>query len=176
MKKISLMLALAGFGAATLMTACDSGADAPKPTKAQECANGLSTECLVGEWAVNGFASKEDGSMHEKYNYTAAPGKMIFNADGSFQFDPPATAPVRVTECKHVYGSWSVNGTTLSMKANVGNLCIETSSYNGSPKITVGATSVTMNLDKLFFMVNAPDDDEGALKTSQVESYSISAQ
>lgn len=175
MKKVSLMLALAGFGAAAMMTACDSGTDAPKPTKAQECAAGVSTECMIGSWSMKGFKAKDGSAMHPSYDYSAAPGMLTFTEDGQFKVDIPATAPAEFTaaDCNPIYGEWSVANGVLTMKTKMRNLCMATKTYQGTPVINVGAT-VDMDLGQLFFLFNATD--EASDRSGYTETFSISAQ
>ena len=175
MKKVSMMLAIVGLGAA-MMTACDSGStEAKKPSKAEECAAGVSTECMVGEWSMKGFASKDGGAMHPGYDYTSAPGKLTFTDDGQFKVDIPTGAPSEFTsvDCNPIYGTWSVDAGVLTMTTKMRNLCMATKVFTGSPKITVGAT-VDMDLGQLFFLYNATD--EASDRAGYTEVFSISAQ
>lgn len=174
MKKVTLMLALAGLGAATVMTACSSGAEPKKPTKAEECASGISTECLIGEWSANGLASRESGEMVAGFNYISAPGKLSFREDGTFAFIAPAGAPAAVIDCPKVYGTWSLAGATLTMKGTVGNECLNSNTFSGTPKISLEGASVKMSMEPLYFLYNATD--EATVRTLNAELYTISAQ
>ncbi|MCQ2092370.1 MAG: hypothetical protein MJY85_06780 [Fibrobacter sp.] len=175
MKKISMALAIAGLGAAALMSACDNGAtNAKKPTKAQECSTGLTTECLIGTWDVNGFVNRTTGEMNANVNYTSNPGKLTFNDAGTFKFEVPAavTNPA-VAGCNPVYGSWSVTAGTLNLKGTSRNECLAKNTYTGTPKVEVGASTVTLTLDVLYFMFNVTD--EAGDRDGFGETFSISA-
>lgn len=176
MKKISLALAIAGLGAAALMSACtDSGTSAKKPTKAQECANGLTTECLIGTWNVNGFANRTTGEMNPTINYSANPGKLTFDENGKYEFSVPAgvTNP-SVTACNPVYGTYSVDAGSLTLKGTVRNECLAKNTYVGTPKLEVGDATIKLTLDTLYFMFNVTD--ESANRVGFGETFSISAQ
>jgi len=176
MKKISMALAIAGLGAAALMSACtDSGTSAKKPTKAQECAGGLTTECLIGTWNVNGFANLTTGEMSANINYTSNPGQLSFNDAGTFKFVVPAgvTNPA-VTGCNPVYGEWSVANGMLTLKGTSRNECLAKNTYTGTPKLEVGDATVKLTLDALYFMFNV--SDEAADRNGFGETFSISAQ
>lgn len=175
MKKISMALAIAGLGAAAMMTACtDSGTQAKKPTKAQECAAGLSTECLIGDWSAKGVANVTTGEMHPSFNYSSAPGTLSFMDNGQFMYDVPAGAPAAANCGQKTYGTWSVSGNTLTMKSTVGGLCLPTKSYSGTPKVTVGAGTVDLVFEKLFFLFNV--SDEAGDRAGYGDVFSISAQ
>lgn len=148
--------------------------DDPNPTKAEECAAGLSSECLIGEWSMKGFASKDGGAMHPGYDYTSAPGKLTFTDDGQFKVDIPTGAPSEFTsvDCNPIYGTWSVDAGVLTMTTKVRNLCMATRTYQGSPTITVG-TTVNMDLGRLFFLYSATD--EPSVRTDYTEEFSIGA-
>lgn len=176
MKK--MIAALAAFGLASVFTACDSGTTNAKPTKGQECANGISAECLVGEWAMNGLANKVSGELSVSYNYTTAPGKLIFSEDGSYQFFAPATAPADVKMCDGGYGTWSVADGSLTMRATVKTECVDmktfkNNTYVSKPQVAVKGATVEMVFDGLFYFLGGTDEAE--IKTQYGESYSISA-
>lgn len=181
MKKVSMALAVAGLGTAAMMAACNTTPTESKPTKAQECAAGLSTECLVGEWSVKGLASIADGSMHPSFDYSARPGKLIFNDDGTFEYQVPAGTPSSVNCGETTYGTWSVNGASLTMKSTIGNMCIDNKTFKGyvftsTPSVKVNDTSTTVDLafGSLYFLYNI--SDEAADRVGYNEVFSISAQ
>lgn len=175
MKKISLMLALAGIGAATVMTACGgSGTEAKKPTKAEQCAS-LTNDCLIGEWAVNGFGKVESGAivMYEGvYNYSAVPGTLTFKDDGRFSYFPPASSSIGSDiDCHASYGTWTLAGNSLTLSST--SICAQ-GKTTVTPTIIVGATQVEMAFDKMWFLKN--ESDESSVRTEYVEVFSISAQ
>lgn len=174
MKKISMVLAIAGLSAAGLMSACSSSSTEAKPTKGEECATGLSTECLIGEWHVNGLANQTDGSMHATYNYTLTPGSLTFMEDGTFKYVVPASTPAGANCGENTYGNWSVSGGTLTMKTTIGDLCMASKSFSGSPVVIVNETTVKMNLNAMYFLANISDDKNDVAGYTEV--FSISAQ
>ena len=173
-----LFIGLAAAVAMSALTACSESSSSSKPSKAEECANGLSAECLVGAWNMNGFANSGTGEMLPNFNYTAAPGKMTFNEDGTFQFDVPAGAPAghRTEDCNPIYGNWSVAGTTLTMRATINEMCVDShkKKIDLVPKIVVDGVEVKMTYGSLWLLENATD--EVSIKDNSTEVYTISAQ
>ena len=173
MKKMLLVPFAAALALSTL-TACGDSSSDPKPTKAQECANGLSSDCLVGSWNMIGLANSGTGEILPSYNYTA-PGKLTFNEDGSFQFDLPAAAPadLRTIDCNPVYGTWSVSGNTLAMEATVNGMCLAKKRTTVVPVITTNGAQIKMTTGSLWLLENATD--EKSIKENSTEVYTISA-
>ncbi|MCF0221093.1 MAG: lipocalin family protein [Fibrobacter sp.] len=175
MKKISVALAVAGLGAATLMTACDSGTtNAKKLSKAEECAS-LTKECLVGTWAVNGFGVVENGAVTKfpgVFDYSGTPGALVFKEDGSFSYKPPVYSNTASdVDCSASYGTWSVEGATLTMKSS--SMCAQ-GSVTITPTVIVGAIKVDMAFDRMWFLKN--ESDEQDVRARYVEVFSTSAQ
>jgi len=171
MKKMFLVpLAIA----VSMFTACGDSSSDPKPTKAQECANGLSADCLVGSWNMIGLANSGTGEILPSYNYTV-PGMLTFNEDGSFQFDVPLAAPadLRTIDCNPVYGTWTVSGNTLTMKSTVNGMCLAKKSTTVVPIITTNGAQIKMTMGGLWLLENATD--EVSIKSNSTEVYTISA-
>ena len=160
--------------AVSMFTACGDSSSDPKPTKAQECANGLSADCLVGSWNMIGLANSGTGEILPSYNYTV-PGMLTFNEDGSFQFDVPLAAPadLRTIDCNPVYGTWTVSGNTLTMKSTVNGMCLAKKSTTVVPIITTNGAQIKMTMGGLWLLENATD--EVSIKSNSTEVYTISA-
>ena len=147
-----------------------------KPTKAEECAKGLSKECLVGAWSMIGFANVGTGEILPNYDYQAAPGLLTFNEDGSFQFDLPTAAPadLRDVDCNPVFGNWSISGTSLSMHATVGGICLAKQRATFTPTIAADGANIKMTVGGLWLLESATD--ETSIKSYSSEVFTISAQ
>ena len=174
MKKMLLVPFAAALALSTL-TACGDSSSDPKPSKAEECANGLSSDCLVGSWNMIGLANSGTGEILPSYDYKSAPGMLTFNEDGSFQFDVPAAAPVdlRTIDCNPVYGTWTVSGNTLTMKSTVNGMCLAKKSTTVVPIITTNGAQIKMTMGGLWLLENATD--EVSIKSNSTEVYTISA-
>ena len=163
--------------AVSMFTACGDSSSDPKPSKAEECANGLSSDCLVGSWNMIGLANSGTGEILPSYDYKSAPGMLTFSEDGSFQFDVPAAAPadLRTIDCNPVYGTWTVSGNTLTMKSTVNGMCLDTKqkSITFVPIITTNGAQIKMTTGVLWFFFNATD--EKSIKENSTEVYTISA-
>ena len=71
--------------AASIFTACSESTTTP-PTKAEQCAAGLSKDCLMGTWSINGPSSEDPtvpGSIiiDPSHNLSAAPATVKFYID-----------------------------------------------------------------------------------------------
>lgn len=169
------------FGAACLsatafLAACSDDSSS-SPSKAEECANGLTAECIEGSWDLQGMVSLQDTTMSDInafYNYTAAPGKLTFTEDGSFQFDLPVGSPTSAeTDCNPVYGNWTVENGVLTMKSTVGNVCLISRNKTLTPVIKVEANVVKMRFNELWLLYN--ETDEESVRSYYAELFSISA-
>ncbi len=171
MKKFPLILSLASIGAMGLFTACSDDSE-PDPTRAELCATGLTAECLVGEWAANGMANTVSGEMLAAFNYTANPGKLTFSKDGQFEYAPAAASKL-AKSVDVVYGSWTIDGTTLRMVGGTNSLELSSATKTLTPTIKVNGAFVEMSFGALWFMNN--ETDEAAIRTTSTEVFSISA-
>ncbi len=174
--KNKVFIGLAAALALSAFTACSESSSSSKPTKAEECAKGLSKECLVGAWSMIGFANVGTGEILPNYDYQAAPGLLTFNEDGSFQFDLPTAAPagLRDVDCNPIFGNWSISGTSLSMHATVGGLCLAKQSATFTPTIAADGANIKMTVGGLWLLENATD--ETSIKSYSSEVFTISAQ
>ena len=119
-KKNLIAMMAAGSFCLSALTACGDSSTEARVPKGQQCANGLTAECLVGEWSMLGFANKGTKVMLPEFNYADMPGKLTFQPDGSFNFVLPTNAPaalVNDSDCNPIKGSWSVEGTVLTLSS-----------------------------------------------------------
>ena len=180
--KNKVFIAMTAAVAMAALTACgDSGTSSAK-SKATECANGLSAECLQGTWSLIGIApistdpaNPGAGEIMANFNYSAAPGVMIFNEDGSFQFDVPQGAPegLKTVDCNPVYGTWSVSEASLTLKGTTNSVCLGQKNITVTPLIKPEGAVIKMSLGALWLMENATD--EVSLKSTSTEVFTISA-
>lgn len=180
-KKIFLSVAAVGLLAASL-TACGDSSSGAKSSKAEDCAAGLSAECLEGSWNLVGLAlistdpaNPGAGDILTNYNYSAAPGVMTFNEDGSFQFDVPMSAPedLRTVDCNPIYGDWSIAGASLTLNAKINNMCLGQKHITITPVIKQEGVSIKMSFGALWLMENAMDEVD--LRASSTEVLTINA-
>ncbi|MBR5413631.1 MAG: hypothetical protein IK114_11425 [Fibrobacter sp.] len=180
--KNKVFIAMTAAVAMAALTACgDSGTSAAK-SKATECANGLSAECLQGTWSLVGIApistdpaNPGAGEILTDYNYSAAPGVMTFNEDGTFQFDLPQGAPegLKTVDCNPVYGTWTVSEANLTLKSTVNGMCLGQGSITVTPLIKPEGAVIKMSLGTLWLMENVTDQVD--LKATTTEVFTISA-
>lgn len=181
-KKTLIALAAAGALSITALTACSESSTEPRVSKAQQCGNGLSAECLVGAWDALGFANKGTMAMLNEFDYSANPGKLTFQPDGSFTFDFPSTAPAALLneECNPIKGSWSVEGTVLTLASKARHfdnmqLCLGITTFTLVPEIDMEAVpgSVKMSFGEIVLMGQATN--EKSIKDYSTEVFTISA-
>ncbi len=122
----SRWVAVAGFCSVALLSGCGDSSSSPSKSRVQKCANGLSEECLVGTWNLNGLVDLQTSprEIRVAFDYTAAPGKLVFNSDGTLEFSYPANAPAEFTsdaDCVTLKGSWSVEAGALKIRNVIQN-------------------------------------------------------
>ena len=96
MKKSFFAVAAAGVCATTLLVGCGDSSSSPSKSRVQKCANGLTDECLIGTWNLNGLVNLSTPTRDIRtpnFDYQANPGKLEFKADGTLNFSFPANAP-----------------------------------------------------------------------------------
>ena len=183
-KKTFIALAAAGALSITALTACSESSTEPRVSKAQQCGNGLSAECLVGAWDALGFANKGTMAMLNEFDYSANPGKLTFQPDGSFTFDFPSTVPAALVsdpDCNPIRGSWSVDGTVLTLSSNARHfdtmqMCLGTgTTLTLVPEIDMEAVpgSVRLSFGEILLMGKATN--EKSIKDYSTEIFTISA-
>ena len=174
-RSVSYALAVASLCSLAAFTACGDSSSSASKSKAEECANGLSAECLQGSWNMLGFANNGTGEILPAYDYKAAPGKLTFNEDGTFQFDVPLSAPadLKAGDCNPVYGNWTISGTQLTLKGTINGMCLAHKSATFTPVIAAEGAEIKMSMGGLWLMENATD--EVSIKSYAGEVYTISA-
>ena len=149
--------------ATTLFTAC-SDSSTPPPTKAEQCAAGLSADCVIGTWSINGpTVAKTAGTdivygIDQSHDLTASPATLRFYIDSekktnTFEF---TNSPLSKADCQtptgKTYGIWDIVGTSIHLYARIGNECMEKSDVTLPATVTVEANKVSLTLQGLFFM------------------------
>jgi len=149
--------------AASLFTAC-SETTTPPPTKADQCAAGLSTDCLIGTWSINGpTVAKTVGNdvvyvIDQSHNLSASPATLKFYIDpqkktNMFEFTNSSLSRADcITPTGKTYGTWDILGTSIHLYAKIGNECMEKSDVTLPAVVAVEAGKVSMTLQGLFFM------------------------
>lgn len=168
------------LGAACLSTAllvgCSDDSASSGPSKAEECAAGITSDCVVGTWNMIGFADNASGTMMAEYDYSAMPGSITFSEDSSFVFTLPSAAAAALNdpECASIKGTWNVTPPSLNLSTRVAefdnmDMCVGKSRGTLTPKITVEGSLVKMSLGQVFFLDRITD--EGGVKTSGTEVF-----
>lgn len=122
MKKSFFAVAAAGVCATTLLVGCGDSSSSPSKSRVQKCANGLTDECLIGTWDLNGLVNLSTPTRDIRtpnFDYQANPGKLEFKADGTLNFSFPANAPADLladVDCQTIRAAWSVEAGALKVE------------------------------------------------------------
>lgn len=147
--------------AATMFSAC-SESTTPPPSKASQCAAGLSADCILGTWSIDGpTVAKTYGTdvltiIDPSHNFAASPATLKFYVDekqaNKFHF---ANSPLsKAGDCKptNIYGNWNIVGTSIHLYANIGNECMSVNEATIPVEISTAGGNVTMTFKQMFFM------------------------
>lgn len=173
--------------AATLFSACSDNATTPPPSKAQQCAAGLSAECLMGTWSINGptltkTVVSDMGSdivyvTDPSHDLSASPATLRFYVDekqaNKFHF---ANSPLsKAGDCKptNIYGNWNIVGTSLHLYANIGNDCMAENDATIPTTIKVEGNVVKFTLQSIFFMEPEMKSSDLVEKQTATEIYTF---
>ena len=147
--------------ATTLFSACGDNATTSSPSKAQQCAAGLSADCVLGTWSLNGPTVKKNygedtyTTIDPSHNFEASPATLKFYIDekqaNAFEF---TNSPLSAAECKpiKIYGTWDIVGTSLHLYARTGNECMAQNDATVPVEISAAGEIVTMTFKQMFFM------------------------
>ncbi|MCR5378056.1 MAG: lipocalin family protein [Fibrobacter sp.] len=173
------ILAMAAISSLCLLGACSE--DEADPTRAELCASGLSADCLIGTWNLNGayeVVLNEDGtvtsSIFPDHNFSASPSKLTFNEGGKFEFDLSKVNHATCAESP-VYGDWSISGKTLTLRTKNGNTCMNPKTWTGTPGIKVNGAVVEMDIPGIFFLNSEMEYADESEKINTHEIFTISA-
>lgn len=181
----SKILTILSLGSLLVLGACgDDGNDTP-PTKAEECASGLSEACLMGTWQVNGptevniVETMTLVGISQGHDFTASPATLRFYYDeevkqNTFEF---TWSPLSAATCKDgvTMGTWSITGNQLTLKTTVGNTCYVTRSATILPVIQNTGSKIEMNFGKLFFLAPEMVGEDNILQQNDYEVFYINA-
>ncbi len=171
--------------AATLFSACGDSSSTSAPSKAEQCATGLSADCLMGTWSINGptipiFVGNDIVyDIDPSHNFKASPATLRFYYDkqtkrNTFEF---INSPLSTAECQpsseQMYGTWEIVGSSLHLFARIGNECMEKNDATLTPVIAVSGSSVTMTLSPIFFMENELKKSDLRERQSASEIYTF---
>ena len=78
-KKFSMILGAACLSTA-LLVGCSDDSASSGPSKAEECAAGITSDCVVGTWNMIGFADIPDEDKNEENKV-----ELLINQDMIFQ-------------------------------------------------------------------------------------------
>lgn len=170
--KNKVFIAMTAAVAMAALTACGDSSGSSEPTKAEACAQGVSDECLDGTWDLIGIATNQTGEIYPYANYSANPGKLIFNKENhTLEFDLPAVGTSKVDPRDYpVYGTWSIADGKLHV--SVSTTAIHGTNFDFEPTLKVEGAVVKMTLNKLFFIVPEIDD---SVPDANTEVFTISA-
>lgn len=179
MKKYS-MLALAALCSIGMLSGCSE--DEPDPTRGEICSAGLSADCLIGTWNLNGVTMPSSGEINPSHDFSAAPAQIEFFSAGGFSYkfagnskDACGKGQAESVGANVIKGTWTINGTGLQM--NVMSTCYAHSKKTVVPTFTVEGALVKMDFNGLYLL----DGDEMAAadpyeKADATEIYTISAE
>lgn len=173
--------------AATLFTACDDETTATPPTKAEQCAAGLTKDCLLGTWSSNGpivpqvIGADTVDLVAPKPDFSTSPATLKFYVDekkaNKFEFiNSPLTKALCQNGTGKIYGNWEIVGNSLHLSANVGNLCLQPNDNQTIETIVrVDGAAVTLKLKHLFFLSPELDlgDEQNPDMNVAIEKYTF---
>ena len=172
---------------ATLLTACGDETTTTPPTKAEQCATGLTSDCLLGTWSSNGpivpqvIGTDTVDLVTPKPDFSTSPATLKFYVDekkaNKFEF---INSPLTIAPCQNgtgkIYGDWEIVGNSLHLKANVGNLCLQPNDNQTIETIvSIDGAAVTLKLKHLFFLSPELDlgDEENPDAKVAIEKYTF---
>ncbi len=166
--------------AATLFTACGESSTTP-PSKAEQCAVGLTNDCVMGTWSIDGpTVPRSAGNdvvtiIHPSHDFKSSPATLRFYIDekqkNKFEF---INSPLSKTGCSaKTYGDWAIVGNSLSLYANIGNECMTKNDIIIMPEIKAEGASVTMKFPEKFFMEPEMKDEDAVDYRSTTEIYTF---
>jgi hypothetical protein len=170
--------------AATLFSACSDSATTPPPSKADQCSAGLSNDCVLGTWSIEGpttlhnYGEDVIPAIDESHYYGSLPATLKFyideNQTNTFEFIHSANSKA---DCKtstgKTYGTWSVMGTSLYLKTTVGNDCMDTRDAIIPVEISTAGSQVTMTFQKLFLLEPEMKQADAVQKNTATEVYTF---
>ena len=173
---------LASLAIATALIACGSESTTTPPSKAQQCSSGLSNDCLMGTWSVNGptiTRTVETDVLHiidPSHDLTGSPAKLKFYVDdknvNKFEF---TNSTLSKDDCikatGKTYGDWSVANGTLTLIARIGEVCMEKSSITLTPIFEINGNDVTMTFPQIFFMEPEMKSSDAVERRTATEVY-----
>lgn len=176
------ILALAAISSLCFFGACSEDSTRA-PTRAELCANGISEECLIGVWNLNGASEAVDLGdgptlvINSNHDFTSAPATLEFykTDDGSNQFKF-TLSPLAQASCKDgpVFGEWTVTGLSLSLKTKIGNTCMSPKSWSGIPGIRLNGAVYELDIAGIFFLNSEMENADLAEKERTHEVFTIS--
>ena len=147
--------------AATMFSACGDNATTPPPSKANQCAAGLSNDCVMGTWSINGptvmknYGDDVYSAIDPSHNFEGSPATLRFYVDekqaNKFHF---TNSPLSRSSCPvtNIYGDWNIVGSSIYLYANIGNDCMAVKEATIPVEISTAGGNVTMTLKQMFFM------------------------
>jgi len=177
---------MASFALAALasLTACGDSNSSTPPTKAQQCAAGVTSDCILGTWSLNGptVPRTVDANViyviESSHDFTANPAKLRFYIDekkaNKFEF---TNSPLSTADCKTTtgvtYGNWDIVGNALHLYANIGNECMAKNEITLTPEIKVEGAAITMTFKEIFFMEPEMKSEDAVETNNAIEIYSF---
>jgi len=168
--------------AATMFTACSDSATTPPPSKANQCAAGLSAECVMGTWSLNGptvqinYGADVITTIDPSHNFEGSPATLRFFVDekqaNKFHF---ANSTLSKSSCKftNIYGNWNIVGSSIHLYANIGNDCMAVNEATIPVEISTAGGNVTMTFKQIFFMEPEIKESDAVEKNTATEVYNF---
>lgn len=178
------ILASLAIAAATMFTACSDDNPTPPPSKAQLCANGITDDCLMGTWSINGptlptvVGTDTVYLVDQNHNLSASPAKLKFYIDDKnakkFEFVNSTLSKADcITATGKTYGNWEILGSSIHFYANIGNECMEKNDKTIESVVSVSGTDVKLKLKGIFFMEPEIKNEDAVQKALASEEYSF---
>ena len=169
--------------AATMFTACAESTTTP-PSKAQECAAGLTAQCIMGTWSTEGPTIPQPAGtdviyiIDPSHNFREDPATLKFYVDekkvNKFEFTNSSKS---TAECKpiKIYGNWEIINNSIHLNATAGNDCIDPTQNDKSiqAEISIDGSDVTLTLKELFFLEPEMKNADAVTKAGSYEVYNF---
>ena len=170
--------------AATMFTACAESTTTP-PSKAQECAAGLTAQCIMGTWSTEGPTIPQptgEGFIYiidPSHNFREDPATLKFYVDekkvNKFEFTNSSKSTA--FECKptKIYGNWEIINNSIHLNATAGNDCIDRSQNDKTiqAEINIDGNDVALTIKELYFLEPEMKSADAVTKAGSYEVYNF---
>ena len=158
------ILTFLAASALAFFSACSD--DGGSKSIADICREGLSEDCLIGNWTLKSISNTETEDVITDFTNEAG-GKMEFRADSNIYHYSRIASGVCTGVDK---GEWSIDGDKLIINENKLGDCIEFKKYTVTPTIKVSDAGDTIQLilNKVIFQ---QDESDGMAEGKDTEVF-----